>query len=372
MTKCAGCQSKSVFNIWELGSQPLSYEFEVELETARLHLTLIECASCGLIQLENGISRNLLKTLPNWVTYQEPESHLQELADFCRAKGVWSEGNKILGLSDHDSPLLALANKTERIFIDKPLKGIRPNPWETEKIIDQMLEKACHYDVIVARRILEHFENPNRVLLKLQRLGARRLLLEIPDSTKSLEQGDVTMLWEEHKCYFTASSFKNLLAATGWVIKSEWVWNDIQEDTRCVLAEPGTGEGIIKDSALGIHFINKVQEHRYGLHSMLSNNRTNAIFGVGHRSVAFLHYHQLGEYISVAYDDHKMKLGRTLPGSGILIKSTDEFEPDTAICLLAMGPSAAERVREKFGLQYPSTQFFSILPDSYFFGLAST
>ena len=371
MTKCAGCRSKTTMKLWELGSQPLSFEFESGLEAPRINLTLLECSKCGLIQLENGLNKKLLNTLPNWVTYQEPEDHLNELEDLCRAEGVWKEGSKILGLSDHDSHFLDLIEEKEGIYSDNPLEGIRPNPWETEKIIDQILEKGSYYDVIVTRRILEHFENPNQVLMKLHKFGAKKLLIEIPDSGKSLEQGDVTMLWEEHKCYFSPSSFKNLLTETGWVIKSEWVWEDTQEDTRCVLVEPGKGKKIKNDSFIGVNFKNKVFENRIGLHSILSNKGTNAIFGVGHRSVAFLNYHHLGQYITSAYDDHKMKLGRKLPGTDITIKSTEDFDPDTAICLLAMGPSASKRVREKFSLKYPTTQFFSILPDSHFFGLSS-
>ena len=369
MKKCAGCGSEETISICEFGKQPISFDFKTENKILGSPIKLIECSHCQLVQLEEGISRFNLDLMPSWIVYNEPEYHLKELVEICDADGVWSEKNEILGLTDHDSPLLSIVGEISKCSIKQPLKGNIPQPWITEEMIDQILIEGQRFDVVVARRILEHFENPNRVLEKLHKFGASRLLIEIPDSRKSLEQGDVSMIWEEHKCYFTSSSLNNLLSATGWSVRSELVWNDIQEDTKIVLAQPGRNDWISNVESIGSKFADKARSIKIGIQSLLSKNSTNAIFGAGHRAVAFLIYHQLEKHIYVAYDDHKMKLGKDFPGTMIKIRPSREFDPNTEICLLAIGPGATEKVKENFGEKYPLTKFLSILPDSRYFGL---
>ena len=369
MMKCAGC-GHDLRELWDLGLQPVSFQFANKAD--RVSLKLCQCEVCGLLQLEQSLDEATLATMPSWIEYKEPEAHLAELSDFCNREISINRQTRVRVLSSHDLPLLEFLELGPTSVMDPPPTDRRPNPWLVEQGLDMWVAEKNPCDLVIARRMLEHFENPGAVLDKLRKLGCSNLLLEVPDSTKSLAQGDVTMIWEEHKSYFTPDTLKNTLAAHGWEVTAERIWPDAQEDILVVIATPTTTVNLQPtadhEQSMGDHFVHLAAQHQSHIESALAQSPENAILGVGHRSSAFVHYHRLQAYVFAAHDDNEHKTGQYFPGTRTTIVPTHELDANTHLCLLAMSPSGARKVYERLSPNYQITKFASILPDSPLFG----
>ena len=73
-----------------------------------------------------------------------------------------------------------------------------------------------------------------------------------------------------------------------------------------------------------------------------------ALFGVGHLSISFVNYLNLGSYIDFAVDDNEHKRGRFLPGSRIRIAGVDEIrkrKPSLVLLGFAVDPQVLSQTR---------------------------
>ena len=71
-------------------------------------------------------------------------------------------------------------------------------------------KKIGSFDLIVSCRVLEHSYDIFKLIKNLKKLLNRNgeFIFEVPDSYKSLKQGDIGMLWEEHPVYLTKNSIE--------------------------------------------------------------------------------------------------------------------------------------------------------------------
>ena len=72
-------------------------------------------------------------------------------------------------------------------------------------------------DLLIARHIIEHAEEPRRLMQALTTIMAPDgyLLIEVPECTGSLQREDFSMIWEEHTLYFTPETVPQILASAG-------------------------------------------------------------------------------------------------------------------------------------------------------------
>src|ERR1035437_10633474 len=79
---CALCGSLEIKPIMDLGQLPVSNRFlKNPTEQEYLHpRALDQCAHCGLLQLKNAVPVSEMKPRYPWITYTEPEEHLDGLA----------------------------------------------------------------------------------------------------------------------------------------------------------------------------------------------------------------------------------------------------------------------------------------------------
>ena len=70
-----------------------------------------QCEACGLIQLLDPMPPAMAKSRFEWLTYNEPEGHLDDLVSrLCRLPGLDS-GSRIVGLTNKDDSTLARYNR---------------------------------------------------------------------------------------------------------------------------------------------------------------------------------------------------------------------------------------------------------------------
>src|SRR5690242_17643270 len=103
-SSCRGCAAKAVRVLVDFGPQPPSNRFErPDAPNAETHpLVAGQCAACGLIQLIDPMPPAMARSRFDWLTYNEPEGHLDDLAArLLRLPGV-GPGSRVIGLTYKD------------------------------------------------------------------------------------------------------------------------------------------------------------------------------------------------------------------------------------------------------------------------------
>ena len=225
--RCLLCGAASN-GLLALGDQPISSHYLAGRadRAPERPLTLGRCPSCGTIQLLPPFPNESLTPPYSWITYREPEDHLDHLVDAVAALPGLSRDSRIAGVSFKDQSTLDRFGRKGfevRWCLDAradlgaahPYANIESVPsLLTEERARAIVAQRGPADVVFARHVLEHAAEPSRLLAALAALlrEGGYLVLEVPDNEKNIVRQDYTMIWEEHALYFTAESFSGVLA----------------------------------------------------------------------------------------------------------------------------------------------------------------
>ena len=152
-----------------------------------------------------------------WITYNEPERHLDSLSKVISKLPGINKNSRICGVSYKEDTLLERLKK-------KGFKNTwRMNPRNDLKILDKkanletiqnkintstarlIKKKHGEQDVVIVRHILEHTHNTHEFMWGLKK-GIKEngyVIFEVPDCTDGFKIKDYNTLWEEHVFYFT-------------------------------------------------------------------------------------------------------------------------------------------------------------------------
>ena len=96
MKSCKSCGKQNIEVVLDAGQQPISSRYlkthneKEELYNLKLH----QCLSCGLVQLIDYVPVEKLQPIYKWVTYNEPEGHLDDVVNqLSQLKGINSESS---------------------------------------------------------------------------------------------------------------------------------------------------------------------------------------------------------------------------------------------------------------------------------------
>ena len=112
---CRACGAATTVLV-DFGPQTPSNRFEApEQPVADRHpLVVSQCDQCALIQLDNPMPPAMAKSRFEWLTYNEPEGHLDDLVSRLRKlPGLEQPEARIAGLTYKDDSTLARFNKLE-------------------------------------------------------------------------------------------------------------------------------------------------------------------------------------------------------------------------------------------------------------------
>ena len=110
---CLSCAKDSVDQLVDFGFQSPSNRFErIDSPATDSHPLIVgQCAACGLLQLINPMPAGMAKSRFEWMTYNEPEGHLDDLvARLCRLPGIDGD-SRIMGLTYKDDSTLERFNR---------------------------------------------------------------------------------------------------------------------------------------------------------------------------------------------------------------------------------------------------------------------
>ncbi|MBK8870688.1 MAG: methyltransferase domain-containing protein [Elusimicrobia bacterium] len=376
----------------DFGPQPLCNRF---LPSSRgeeyTHLLKLGfCRRCGVIEQMVPAPNDQIRPRYDWITYSEPEGHLDELVGELTQLADLGPDSMICGITfKDDSTLARFRNKgfsrTRRLDLKEDLEITDPGAG-LETIQDRLtVERArkwaqrwgkCH--LLVVRHILEHAHDLPHFMDALRELVSPKgyVVFEIPDCARALEKFDFSSIWEEHVFYFTEPTYKRALAHQGFFVEQFKVIPYSLENSLVAIGQFHDRKSVTSDDVLPYEmeqamafaggFEIKKTEWRKFLAEARRQTRPIAMFGAGHSSCAFINLLGLSDLIDFFVDDNPHKKGLLMPGSRLPISpSSSLIEKAVKFCLLSVSPENEPKVMEKNQSYLKAGgRFVSIFPDS--------
>lgn len=368
--RCISCDSDAVRPMLDFGAQPPSNRFfrAGEPQKQSHGLALGQCAACALVQLIDPMPAEMVRSRYEWISYNEPEGHLDQMVEDLIATTGLAAGSRIVGLSYKDDTTLARFNRkgytnTYRYSIDKdldvaePLAGLETiQSAMTPERAEQLVRQHGQADLLLVRHVLEHAHAPKAFLSALARLvkPSGCMVFEMPESSKFLAAFDYSFIWEEHIAYFTTQTVSRLIQQAQldpWVLRS-YVYP--LEDSLVALVRPIPAVAPVavpseQELELGLgygrHFDEIRERIRGDLLRLKTEGKKVAVFGAGHLAAKFLNLFELRDLVSCVIDDNPNKSGLLMPGSGVPVRpSSALMDEKIDLCLLSLSPESEKKV----------------------------
>jgi len=367
---CISC-GRLVHTLVDFGPQPPSNRFlkSGERDVDLHRLALGQCFTCGLVQLVDPMPAAMVRSRFPWLTYNEPEGHLDALAERLRHLPGVEPASVIGGLSYLDDTILARLNRlgllrTYRLDIssdlgsDDPVAGL-------ESVQEAVRESRSRdiagrrglADLLIVRYVLEHAHDPQAFLRGLWPLVKPNgyLVLEVPDSRKFLDACDYSFVWEEHIAYFSPATLKVFLGATGCDVVAIWIYPHALEDSLIAVVRRGIPalqsftEGLeaelLRGQRYALRFPEIRERYRARLLQFSQGGKRVALFGAGHLAAKFLNFFELQDYVDYVIDDNPNKQTLVMPGSGLPIRDSSLLDQGRIdLCLLSLSPESEKKV----------------------------
>ena len=373
MIRCHLCKSQSVIGLLDCGPQPICNRYL--WHPAGVEYThpmfLGQCQLCGLIQINDPVPAEELLPRHDWITYVEPEAHLDRLADIIAGLPGLTKSSPVCGLTYKDDSIVArLArlgfNETRRIDPEGDL-GITASAAGDETIQDRLTPEAAKLitekhgktDVVIGRHIFEHAHQPLNFLKALKRLVSPKgyIVLEAPDTARSLGQGDYSCPWEEHTLYFTPETFQNAFAFGGLSVFRFDQFRYPDEDILTGITQVADEESptfpaphvLDNEISRGRAYaegltIQRARTEKF-FADYLANTGKVALFGAGHRTTTYLELLNLKNYVEFVVDDNPNKVGLYMPGSRLPILGRRALiSENIKLCIIALKSENEEKV----------------------------
>jgi hypothetical protein len=376
---CFVCRSSELTCLLDIGRQPISNRFlrsPTEGEE-RFPIALQQCAACGLVQIEEPVPALALIPPFDWITYNEPEGHLDELVGILVGLPGVGPGAVAGGVSFKDDSTLA---RLERRGLQSWRLDLRDDLGVSdagsghgvETIQDRLTPRAAERivrrrgaaDVLLVRHILEHATLPLDFIeaLKILTKPAGYIVVEVPDCSRAMDGCDYTTIWEEHTLYYTADTFRHGLSVAALdIVRMEDYEYPFENSLVAIAQSNGTGSvaslpaaAVERERQRGLTFGRSYPGYRERVRRFLGEYRRSrgpiALFGAGHLACMFVNLFEVGEWLEFVIDDNPHKLGLYMPGSKLpIVTSAELLTNEIALCLLSLNPIGQQKVIEKNG-----------------------
>jgi hypothetical protein len=371
MDHCQLCGGRAVEPLLDLGAHPSTSALLVERDQAEpaYGIAVAQCATCGLMQLTQPWPHEALIPRFEWMTYREPEDHLDGVVDTLMALLPVGSDGVVAGITTKDDTMLERFRQREGIRqvwrldyrndleLSVPHAGIESVQHAvTPHRLASVVDRRGPADLVIVRHILEHAEDIQEFLAGVATLvrSGGLLMLEVPDCTTGIAGHDYTMIWEEHSVYFTPETFFSVLARHGFTTVHKLVVPYRTENCLILIARK-TGDIVepiwplpTASLANGRAYAADFQSVTARLQALFADYRLRggiALYGAGHLTASFLNYHGLAEHVSFVVDDTPQKQGLFVPGARLpVVSSAVLAESGVMLCLLGLAPEHENKV----------------------------
>ena len=396
MKICQICKKRQCNELINFGSHPVCHKFTKEKEKEEnFPLILGQCHFCGLVQLMSPIPSDKLKPRYSWITYNEPEEHLDHLVQVIAGLPGITKQSTICGISYKEDTTLARLNKlgfmeTWRMQMkgDLDIADSKANLETIQERIHPNIVNSLHQKhgipkVIIVRHILEHTHDTHKFMLALKQIvdPSGYIVFEVPDCSKGIGTPDYSTIWEEHTLYFTDVTFKMCLEVEGFSLQHFEKYNYSFESILIGIVKPDNNiktsklfsvdKNILANETRRVKFFQNHLSYKQNsikefLKSFKKKDHNIAIFGTGHVACLFINLFGIEDLIDFAIDDNPNKIGFHMPGSKIPICSSQLLESNKInLCLLGISSESEEKIINKHRFfKERKGVFASIYPDS--------
>jgi hypothetical protein len=375
MNRCFLCGQDQCATLVDFGPQPVCHHFfDGSQPEVRHPFRLGQCQACGLAQLMDPIPPRQLTPHFDWITYNEPEAHLDTLVEILRGLPGITPESGICGVSFKENSTrerlakLGFRNNWRIDFqADLDIADPRAGVEIAQERIRPGLERRLHAKhgapaIVLVRHILENTRDPIAFLEALRRLvqPGGFIVFDSPDSARGFDLLDYTMLWEDHTFYFVESTFQMCLQRGGFTVARFEQYRSPHENCLVAIAQPGQVPGTASPSIAALEqekerlarFASGWEPRRLAMRKLFQEWRQRgkiALFGAGHRAVMFINLLGLADLIDFVVDDHPRKRGLRLPGSRLPIVGSEVLAGnEVKLCLSSLGPESEAKVVQKF------------------------
>lgn len=392
---CNICGSEKIMELLSLGRQPVCNRFFKKQDAKEYthNMAVAQCKSCGAIVLIDPVpSAELLPRYP-WISYQEPEGHLDELVEtIIHLPGLTKE-SAFCGISFKDDSTLARIQergfkKVHRLdfirdlAISQACAGVETiQACLTPERAKAIAEKNGRADVLVVRHILEHAYIASSFINALKEIVKKEgyIIFEVPDCSNALKNYDYTTLWEEHMVYFTPLTFRNTFLFNRLSLEYFKRFEYPFENSLVAITKPlgmlansetceekELQEELIRAEIFFQEFPLRKKRIAQYISEYKRNNGNIAFFGAGHLACVYINFFGLKDFIEFVIDGNPNKKGLLMPGSHLPIVSSEALKPqDVRLCLLALNPiNEAKVLADNNNFLLNGGKFLSIFPAS--------
>ena len=391
--RCLVCGAPDVDVMLDLGRHPVSTHFLAaeDPDAPALPLELAICRRCVSVQLSRPFPDDLLAPRYGWMTYREPEDHLDDVVHGVIADAEPGRGALIVGVSSKDeSTLHRFARRgfgrtwCPDVHIDLGATRTHAGVETVQALLTpdkaaSLAERHGAADIVIARHIVEHAARPIAFLEALAGLlsAGGRLVVEVPDCAKNLERQDYTMIWEEHCLYFTSETLLRTLRLAGFDPVSVTVHPYPFEDVIVAVArkspvptdvpapQPERDLALRRAATFADAFETWTARYRRVLEREAGRGQLS-LYGAGHLTAAFVNFHGLADLFAFVVDDTPEKQGLSLANARLPIVPRSALVDDgVGTCLMGLSPTTEEKVIANNRAYVESGgRFYSLLVDS--------
>ena len=386
---CGSALNKETFNLGKQTKCNGFFKNKGEYnKLKKFRIAIGSCKKCSLIQFLRPINFRDLIPKYSWMKNNEEDSYHENYIKHLLKKKILKKNFKILGISDYDKTYLKIlrANNFKNIKtinLRKDLNVVEKFSHRQEVIQNYLSEKNIKnftkingkFDLIVCSKLLEHTQNIKSLMNFFKGIMKEDslILIDVPDSKKSLEQGNVSMIWEEHISYFTPKTLHNTLSINGFKKKFSKIFFFKQENNLVFLCKKNLKKGYLYNEQKLLQIFKKKTNLIKGrliktLKNLNKNNFINVIYGAGHNSIAFINFFDLSKLISYIVDEDPRKKNFKVTSNKISVKSFNYLKQKNKKFAFFLGTSIkAENKIKKTVKQIKKYELFSLYPDSKLF-----
>lgn len=337
---CISCGKNRVNQVLDLGMMPVDNISKKSASHAFNHPYLFGvCENCGVAQFINPAPEDKIDLLYEGTRFNEPESHLDNLA--MLANSLFEKPGIIKGVSFKDESFI---------------RRMENYGWTKNE------EKP---DIIIARSILEHKRDPAGFVSGcLERINNNGfLIIDVPGCAPMFALSLHYFLWQAHSLYFTAASLENFLALNGFNLQKliEYQISGYETSIVAIIKKTGTFKnadlsGIrqnitrqkIKDECkkaeeFGRSFLDAKMTVQNAFFDMAKLPKS--LLGTGHIAMNFINFYDLVPQFSAILDDNADKQGKCWNNCNLPVQSSEwlKHNPD-AVCFLGINPASHNRL----------------------------
>ncbi len=328
---CSLCgNSGTLSEILKLNNFPKAAQFFPDKgqfgEDQSVNLELMECSSCGLVQLANdpvtyykdvitaasltGESRKTLKT------------EFEQILDQFKLRSTKvleigaGKGDFVGLLKELDVQASGLEHNSHNVKYASE-KGLEIKPGY---LLDMVFDEA-NYDFVIVNNFLEHQPDIKGFLKKINGLLANEglIYISVPNLQRILDKACFYEFVVDHLVYFSKNTLRKALEINGFEIKKLYLKNN--DNDIVAIAQ--------KTSPMDLS--NKIKEMRSVVGSItglvediVKNGKRVSVWGAGHRALALMAIAKINQ-IDFVIDSAPFKQGKYTPILHKKIISPDDF-----------------------------------------------